>query len=64
MPITLSGEGRFTVVTDAAGEAAENPPATQTSARSVSFGRAALSGLRQPIAGILLLIALFTTVAG
>jgi hypothetical protein len=51
-------------VTDAAGEAAENPPATQTSAPQVSFGRAAVSGLRQPIVAILLLIALFTTVAG
>jgi hypothetical protein len=51
-------------VTDAAGEAAENPPATQTSARSVSFGRAAASSLRQPIVAILLLMALFTTVAG
>ena len=64
MPISLPGKGRFTVVTDAAGEAAENPPAMQTSARSVSLGRAALSGLRQPIVAILLLIALFTTVAG
>jgi len=64
MPISLSGEGRFTVVTHAAGEAAENPPATQTSAPPVSFGRAAVSGLRQPIVAILLLIALFTTVAG
>ena len=64
MPIGPSGDGRFTVVTDAAGEAAENPPATQTSAPPVSFGRAAVSGLRQPIVAILLLIALFTTVAG
>jgi hypothetical protein len=64
MPISRSGEGKFTVVTDAAGEAAENPPATQTSARSVSLGRATVSGLRQPIVAILLLIALFTTVAG
>jgi hypothetical protein len=64
VPISLSGEGRFTAVTDAAGEAAENPSATQASARSVSVGRAAVSGLRQPIVAILLLIALFTTIAG
>jgi hypothetical protein len=64
MPINLPGEGRFAAVTDAAGEAAENPPATQTSARSVSLGRAAVSSLRQPIVATLLLIAISTTVAG
>ena len=64
MPIKRPGEGRFAVVTDAAGEAAENPPAAQANASSVSLGRAAVSGLRQPIVAILLLIALFTTVSG
>jgi hypothetical protein len=62
--INLPGEGSFAVVTDAAGEAAENPPAAQANTRSVSLGRTAVSGLRQPIVAILLLIALFTTVSG
>lgn len=47
-----------------AGEAAENPPIAQASASSLSLGRAAVSGLRQPIVAILLLIALFTAVSG
>jgi hypothetical protein len=64
MPINLPGQGSFAVVTDAAGEATESPPATQANARSVSLGRAAVSGLRQPIVAILLLIALFTTISG
>jgi hypothetical protein len=64
VPINLPGQGSFALVTDAAGEVAESPPATQTSARSVSLGRAAASGLRQPTVAILLLIALFTTVSG
>ena len=51
-------------MTDAAGEADQTPIAAQADASTPSFGRAAVSGLRQPIVAILLLIALFTTVSG
>lgn len=64
MPVKLPGAGRFAVVTDAAGQAAENPPVAQASTSRLSPGRAAVAGLRQPIVAILLLIALFTAVSG
>jgi hypothetical protein len=51
-------------VTDAAREAAKDPPVAQADAGSLSLGPAAASGLRQPIVAILLLIALFTAVSG
>ena len=51
-------------MTDAAREAAKVPPVAQADAGSLSLGRAAGSGLRQPIVAILLLIALFTAVSG
>ena len=60
----LSGEGKFAVVTDAAGEAAEDPPVAQANRGSLSLGQATAAGLRQPIVAILLLIALLTAVSG
>jgi len=63
VPVNLSAEGSFCVVTDV-GEAAQNPPVAQASTGSPSLGRAAAAGLRQPMVAILLLIALFTAVSG
>ena len=51
-------------MTDAAQGAAEDPLAAPAGEMSVSLGQAALTGLRQPIVAILLLIALFTTISG
>jgi hypothetical protein len=51
-------------VTDAAHEAGDGQLSVPARDTAVSLGQATLSGLRQPIVAILLLIALFTTISG
>lgn len=51
-------------VTEAAHEAGDEPLAATGRGAALTPGQAALSGLRQPLVGILLLIALCTTITG